>query len=58
MPASPHFSPAFVATASRCRCDWAHGLEDGEGVADTTSNRLQGVRLVTASISAFAVEGW
>ncbi len=42
--ASPHISPPFVARASRCRCDGGHGPEDGEGVADTTSSRLEGVR--------------
>ncbi len=56
--ASLHFIPPFVARVSICRCDDAHGLEDGEGVVDTTSNRLQGVRAVTASRLASAVEGW
>ena len=54
---SPHISPPFVARASSCRCDGGHGPEDGEGVADTTSSRLQGVRPFTASRSACVVEG-
>ena len=55
--ASPHISPPFVARASRCRCDGRHGPEHGEGVADTTSSRLQGVRPDTASRSACVAEG-
>ena len=53
---SPEISPTFVARARRCRCDKAHGPNDAEGVADTTSKRLEGVRLVTASRSASAAE--
>ena len=45
----PHISPPFVVRASRCRRDGGHGPEDGEGVALTTSSRLQGVRPDTAS---------
>jgi len=37
---SPHFSPAFVARVSRCRCGGLRGLEVGAVVVDTTSNRL------------------
>ena len=55
---SPHISPTFVARASRCRCDKAHGPKDAEGVADPTSKRLEGVRLVTASRLASAAESW
>ena len=44
---SPHVSPTFVARVSRCRCDKAHGPKYAEGVVDTTSKRLEGVRLVT-----------
>ena len=36
---SPHISPTFVARASRCRCDKAHGPKDAEGVVDTTVRR-------------------
>ena len=49
MRASSRFSLPFVARASGCRCDVRHGPEDGEGVADTTSSRLEGVRPDTAS---------
>ena len=56
--ASPETSPIFVARARRCRCDKAHGPKErmraAEGVADPTSKRLEGVRLVTASRSAAA----
>ena len=55
---SPESSPTFVARASRCRCDKAHGPKDAEGVVDTTSKRLEGVRLVTASRLASAAESW
>jgi hypothetical protein len=55
---SPHISPPFVARASRCRCGGSHAVEDGAGVADTTSSRLERVRPVTARRSAAAVEGW
>ena len=62
LPASPEISPAFVARASRCRCDKAHGPKEriraAEGVADTSadalSKRIEGVRLVTASRLASA----
>ena len=54
----PHFSPAFVARASRCRGEWAHGLRDTEGIAGTMSKWLEGVRPLSASISASAVGGW
>ena len=80
--ASPHFSSPFVARASRCRRNGAHGPKDGEGVVEinssgtnldrrrrarsadardgirTTSNRLEGIRPVTASRSTYAVKGW
>ena len=36
--ASPHFSSPFVARASRCRRNRAHGPKDGEGVVDTNSS--------------------
>ena len=55
---SPHFSPAFVARASRCRCGGSHGLNDAAGVVVTTSKRREGVRPATASGSAAAAEGW
>ena len=38
---SLHRSPFFVTRAPRRRCGGVHGVEGGEGVADTTSNRLQ-----------------
>ncbi len=57
-PVNQHISPPFVARASGCRCDGGHGPEDGEGAADTTSSRLQGVRPDTASSrSACVAEG-
>ena len=56
--ARPHFSPAFVARASRRRGDGAHGLNDAAGVVVTTSKRREGVRPVNASGSAAAAEGW
>ncbi len=55
---SPHISPHFVARASRHRCGWAHAAEDGEGIADTMSNRLARVCPVTASGSAATVDEW
>ena len=55
---SPHFSPAFVARASRRRCGGSHGLNDAAGVVVTTSKRREGVRPATASGSAAAAEGW
>ena len=54
----PHFSPAFVARASRRRGDGAHGLNDTAGVVVTTVKRREGVRPVNASGSAAAAEGW
>ena len=56
--ASPDISPTFVARASRRRCDGPHGPKDAEGVVDTTSKRLEGVRPVTAHGSASAAESW
>ena len=56
--ASPHFSPAFVARASRRRCGGSHGLNAAVGVAVTTSKRREGVRPATPSGSAAAAEGW
>ena len=56
--ASRRLYPTFVARARRCRCDKAHGPNDAEGVADTTSKRLEGVRLVIASRSASAAGSW
>ena len=50
-------SAGHLQVTSRCRCDGGHGPEDGEGVADTTSSRLEGVRPVTASRSACVVGG-
>lgn len=44
--------------ASRRRCGGAHAVEDGEGIVDTMSNRLERVRPVTASGSATVVDGW
>ena len=59
---SPEISPTFVARAPRQCCGGPHGPNErvraGEGVADTTSKRLEGVRLVTASRSASAAESW
>ena len=55
---SPHVVPAFVARVSKRRCGGAHGLKDAEGIVDTMSKRLEGVRPVTASDSAAAAEGW
>ncbi|MCZ6470865.1 MAG: hypothetical protein O6649_05860 [Gammaproteobacteria bacterium] len=43
---------------SRCRCAGLRGLEVGEVVVDTTSNRLEGAQPVTESISAAAAEDW
>ena len=56
--ASPHMAPAFVARALQRRCGGAHGLKDAEGIVDTMSKRLEGVRRATASDSAVAAEGW
>ncbi len=56
--ASPEISPAFVARAARRRCDRPHGPKDAEGVADTTSKRLEGVQPVTAHGSASAAGSW
>jgi hypothetical protein len=41
-PSTPslHSSPFFVVRVSRRRDGGAHAVEDGEGVADTTSKRL------------------
>ena len=39
-------------------CGWPHGPKGAEGVADTTSKRLEGVRPVTAHGSASAAESW
>ena len=40
---SPHIPPTFVARASRCRCDKAHGPKErmraAEGVVDTSATR-------------------
>ena len=57
-PPSPYVAPTFVARAPKRRCGGAHGLKDAEGIVDTMSKRLEGVRPVTASDSASAVEGW
>ena len=46
---SPEKSPIFVARAPRCRGSGPHGLKGAEGVVDTTSKRLEGVRPATAS---------
>ena len=61
-----YISPTFVARASRCRGDEAHGPKErmraAEGVADTSacalSKRLEGIRLVTASRLASGAECW
>ena len=57
-PASPDMAPAFVARASRRRCGGAQVRKDAEGIVDTMSKRLEGVRSATASDSATAAEGW
>ena len=46
---SRNISPIFVARAPRCRDSGPHGPRDAEGVADTTSKRLEGVRPASAS---------
>ena len=51
-----HISPIFVARAWRRRGGGPHGLKNAEGIADTMSKRLEGVRPVTASGSAAAAE--
>ena len=56
--ASPHISPAFVARALQRRCGGAQVRKDAEGIVETMSKRLEGVRPATASDSAAAVEGW
>ena len=59
---SPHRSPTFVARASRRRGGGPHGPKErmraAEGVVDTTSKRLEGVRPVTAHGSASAAGSW
>ena len=57
-PASPDMTPAFVARAPKHRCGGADGWKDAEGIADTMSKRLEGVRPATASDSAAAAECW
>jgi len=51
---SLHISPFFVTRTPRRRHDGVHGVEGGEGVVDTTSNRLQRVRPVRARVSGAA----
>ena len=46
---SPEKSPIFVARAPSCRGSGPHGPQDAEGVVDTTSKRLEGVRPATAA---------
>ena len=55
---SGHMAPAFVARALKRRSGGAHGRKDAEGIVDTMSKRLEGVRPATASDSAAAAEGW
>ena len=50
-----HFSPIFVMRAPKCRGSGPHAGRDAEGVAVTTSKRLERVRPATTSRSAFAV---
>ena len=57
-PASPDMAPAFVARASKRRRGEALGRKDAEGIVDTMSKRLEGVRPATASDSAAVAEGW
>jgi hypothetical protein len=57
MNTSPHLSLPFVARTSKRRCDAMCAAEDGEGRSRTTSNRLEGARLVTTCESVAAVEG-
>ena len=56
--ARPDMAPAFVARVLKRRCGGAHGPKDAEGIVDTMSKRLEGVRPATASDSATAAEGW
>ena len=58
MQARPEISPTFVARAPRQCCGGPHGPKGAEGVADTTSKRLAGVRPVTAHGSVSAAESW
>ena len=51
---SGNISPIFVARAPRCHGSGSHGPRDAEGVADTTSKRLEGVRPATVSRLASA----
>ena len=51
-----HQAPS--ARASRRRCAVAHGLEDAEGIVDTMSKWLAGVRPGTASGPAPVAGGW
>ena len=51
---SRNISPIFVARVPRCRDSGPHGPRDAEGVADTTSKRLEGVRPASASRLASA----
>ena len=55
---SLHFSSHFVARASRRRSGGVLGPEDGEGVVDTTPNRLEGERPVRSDASASTVDEW
>ena len=55
---SPHMAPGFVARAPKRRCGGAHGQKGAEGIVDTMSKRLEGVRPATASDSAAAAEAW
>ena len=55
---SPDMAPAFVARALKRRCGGAQVRKDTEGIVDTMSRRLEGVRPATASDSAVAAEGW
>ncbi len=56
--AGPLISPGFVARGARFRCDAMRAMKDGAGVAVTTSNRLERVRLVSASKAVAAGESW
>ena len=55
---SLHFSLGIVARAVRRRSDGVLGPEDGEGVVDTTSSRLEGERSIRADASTTAVDRW
>ena len=55
---SPDMAPTFVARASKHRCGRAQVRKDAEGIVDTMSKRLEGVRFATASDSAAAADGW